>query len=260
MEEITKLLKDLQAKFDEQSRELKEMKDSIPNSINKNIDEKFTILETRQHQLEKTTEEQAQKIQKFERILRKKNIIFFGVQETENSYFTLQNNVLDIINNIMKVDCGKRDIECVSRMGKKSEKIRPIIVTFTTMGKKIELLKNKKMLQKSGNFYITEDFPPEVLEERKKLSTQLKQEREQGKKAFIKYNKLVILPEKANTHHERQKRNLSQSPEAVTIVEKEQENISKNPSKKNKIDLYLLKNKPGNTDIKSSSQQLLSKK
>lgn len=77
MEQITEMLKALQIKFDEQSKELKEMKESIPNSINKNIDEKFIILETRQQQLEKVTEEQAQKIQKFEKILRKKNLIFF---------------------------------------------------------------------------------------------------------------------------------------------------------------------------------------
>lgn len=235
IEEITELLKDLQAKFSEQARELKEMKESIPNSINKNIDEKFTILENRQHQLEKTTEEQAQKIKKLERIIRKKNLIFFGIHGTENSYFTLQNNILDVIKNTMKVDCGKVDIECASRMGKKSEKIRPIIVTFTTMGKKIELLKNKKMLQQLGNCHITEDFPPEILEERKKLNAQLKQERERGKKAYIKYHKLVIVPEKTNTQHERQKRNLSQSPEAVTVVERDQKIISKNPSKKNKM-------------------------
>lgn len=260
MEQITEMLKLLQTKFDKQSNELKEMKESIPNSINKNIDEKFVILENRQQQLEKITEEQAKRIQKFEKILRKKNIIFFGVGETENSYFTLQNNVLDIINNLMKVDCQKGDIEYVSRMGKKSEKIRPIIVTFTTMGKKIELLKNKKMLQKSSTIYIKEDFPPEVLEERKKLSIQLQQEREQGKKAYIKYNKLVILSEKVNNQYERQKRNLSQSPEAVTIVESEQKNTSKNPNKKNRMDLYLVKNKAMNTEIKSPSQQLSSKK
>ncbi|CAH0727985.1 unnamed protein product, partial [Brenthis ino] len=160
----------------------------------------------------------------------------------------------------MKVDCQKGDIEYVSRMGKKSDKTRPIIVTLTTMGKKIELLKNKKMLQNSGTYYIKEDFPPEVLEERKKLNIQLQREREQGKKAYIKYNKLVILPEKVNSQQERQKRILSQSPETATVIEKEHKNTSKNPTKKNKMDLYLVKNKPVNTEIKSPSHQLLTKK
>lgn len=260
MEQVAEMLRGLQTKFDEQSRELKEMKESITSSINKNIDEKFILLESRQQQLEKITEEQSQKIQKFEKMLRKKNLIFFGIEESENSYFALQNNILDIINNIMKLDCQKQDIECVSRMGKKSEKIRPIIVTFTTMGKKIELLKNKKMLQKNSNFYIKEDFPPEVLEQRKKLSTQLKHEKEQGRNAYIKYNKLVIIPEKTNIHHERQKRNLSQSPESMTVVEREQKNISNNRMKKNKIDLYVVRNKSLNTETMTTSNQTLSKK
>lgn len=256
MEQITEMLKDLQTKFHEQSRELKEMKESIPNCINKNIDEKIFILESRQQQLEKITEEQAQKIQKFEKILRKKNLIFFGVDETENGYLNLQNKILDIINNIMKVDCQKGDIECILRMGKKSEKIRPIIVTFTTMGKKVELLKNKKLLQNNSTLYIKEDFPPEVLEERKKLRSQLEKEREQGRKAYIKYNKLVILPEKEKIQHERQKRILSQSPEAVTVVKKDLKNTNKNPSKKNKFDSYFIKNKHINTESKPPSHQL----
>lgn len=160
----------------------------------------------------------------------------------------------------MKVDCQSRDIEVVSRMGKKSGKIRPIIVTLTTMGKKIELLKNKKMLQETSTFYIKEDFPPEVLEERKKLSTQLQQERQQGKKAYIKYNKLVILPEKINTQHERQKRILSQSPETGRVVGSQQRNTTKNPTKRNKMEQYLVKNKPMSTNINSPSHEPLVKK
>lgn len=154
----------------------------------------------------------------------------------------------------MKVECQKGNIECVARMGKKSEKIRPIIVTFTTMGKKIELLKNKKILQKSSNYYLKEDFPAEVLEERKKLSAQLQKERDQGKKAYIKYNKLVVVPEKVRTQYERQKRNLSQSP-------REQKSSTKNPTKKNKIESYFTKNKPINieTDRESPSHQPISK-
>lgn len=260
MEEITEILKSLQKKLDEQANELKEIKDNIPKSINKNIDEKFLILHTRQQQLEKVTEEQGKKIQRLENIIRRKNLLFFGVEETENSYYSLQNEILHIIVHNMKVDCHIGDIEYVTRMGRKSDKTRPIIVTFTSMGKKIEILKNKKILQDTTSYYIKQDYPPEVLEERKKLNAQLQKEKEQGKKGYIKYNKLIILSEKENNdqqiiHQDRKKRVLSQSPGTVNCSDDRQEKLPKNPMKKNKINQYLTKNKDVDKTTRSPLQK-----
>lgn len=246
MEQITEMLKSLQTKLDEQANELKEMKESIPNSINKNIDEKFFMLEAKQQQLEKITEEQGKKIQRLESFSRRKNLLFFGVEETENSYFSLQNKILTIIQSNMEVECQKTDIEYVTRMGKKSGKTRPVIVTLTTIGKKIEILRNKKMLNETTSYYIKQDYPPEILEERKKLNAQLQREKAQGKNASIKHNKLVI--ESGNekiqqeNRQERHKRGLSFSPETEG-VKGEKPSTAKNPIKKNKMDQYLIKTK-----------------
>lgn len=244
MEQITEMLKSLQIKLDEQAKELKEMKESIPKNINKNIDEKFAILEKNQEQLKDTVEEQGKKILRLESFTRRKNLIFFGVEETENSYFSLQSKITNLIITDMKVECQNADIEYVTRMGKKSEKVRPIIVTLTTMGKKIEILKNKKLI-KNSSFYIKQDYPPEVLEERKNLHIQLQKEKDQGKKGYIKYNKLVILPENETEQNhkisqDRQKRVLSQSPETPHCSSK---NTDNQPIKKNKMDQYIIKNK-----------------
>ncbi|CAH0715803.1 unnamed protein product, partial [Brenthis ino] len=229
-----KMIKTLQLKFEEQSNELKEMKESIPTKINKNIDEKFTIIETKQLELEKNTEAQGRRIKQLEKVIRRKNLLFFGIEETEKNYFDLQNILINVITTNMKLNCRQEDIEYCRRLGKKSNKIRPIIVTFCTVWKKIELLKNKKSLQNT-TYYIKEDFPPEILEERKKLSIQLRQEREKGRKAFIKYNKIIILPEKnknENPQHDRKKRNLSQSPETQTNPTNGRNNNSKNNLRK----------------------------
>lgn len=157
----------------------------------------------------------------------------------------------------MKVDCGKRDIECVSRVGKKSEKVGPIIVTFTAMGKKRDYSKTRKCCESPVISKLEKIFSRIFLKEERSLVPHLRvqQKREQGKGAFIRYNKLIILLGKVNTNHERQKSNLSQSPKAVTVVERKHEFISKNRSKKDKIDLNFVKRKPENTHTKSLSQQ-----
>ncbi|KOB70430.1 Endonuclease-reverse transcriptase [Operophtera brumata] len=80
----------------------------------------------------------------------------------------------------MALNCKETNIEEVKRLGMKDDgKKRPIVVTLNTLGVKINILKNKKKLDCTP-YYIKEDFPPEILEERKKLSAQLLEERNNG--------------------------------------------------------------------------------
>lgn len=255
MDELTALIKNLQNKFDEQTKEIRDMKQSIPQIINNNIDTKFANLELKYNSLEKTVEEQGRRIQQLERITRKKNLIFFGIEENERGYNDLQEIILVIINQTMKIKCNKENIEEVRRIGKKQDdgKIRPTVVTLNTVGFKIDLLKNKKTLNNSP-YYIKEDFPPEILEERKKLTTQLLEERNKGKKAFLKYNKLIVIPEDKQNHQyhttttrNNSKRNLSKSPEYVNDNPSSSRNSTRKPFKKqystSNIHQYMIKNK-----------------
>lgn len=76
-------------------------------------------------------------------------------------------------------------------VAKKSEstKPRPILVSFTNIWKRDEIIRNK---QRFSNIYVSEDFTKEVLEKRKLLQVQLKEERSKGNIAYLKYDKLVI--------------------------------------------------------------------
>lgn len=73
-----------------------------------------------------------------------------------------------------------------------------------------------------GNIYVKEDFSKEVLEKRKELIPQLMEARNNGRVAFIKYDKLVI---KENTEMigDKRKRNQSTSPKIATNIKKDQE-------------------------------------
>lgn len=80
------------------------------------------------------------------------------------------------------------------------------------MGLKIKILQNQKCL-KNSPYYIKQDYPIEVLNKRRDLQAQLKEERDSGNKAFIKYDKLIVIPNKSNNIPHKNKRFLSESPE-----------------------------------------------
>lgn len=251
MDEIKDMLKKMQEEMSQQKVDMVTMKEDIKNTINNNINEKFKSLENRNIQLEQKLEAQKLSIDNFVRFTRRKNLLFFGVDVRENNYQDLEKKVLDIINNILNIKCEKHYIESVRRLGKKSDKTRPIVTTLLTMGMKIEILKNKKNLERS-TYYIKEDFPLEVLKKRKELQGEVEKLKEQGKKAIIKYDKIILLKNNTEQHPEWQKtqnkkRNLSESPEmatnTTTYMNTEKRN-QKQPAKINKtnnINNYIIK-------------------
>ncbi|CAG4973024.1 unnamed protein product [Parnassius apollo] len=140
----------------------------------------------------------------------------------------------------MQVSCEKSDLEYFRRIGKRGEKSVPIVITLTTMSKKIELFKNRRNLEKSL-YYSIEDFTPKTLKTRKLLIPELKQKIEQGERAILKYDKIVILKKKREqtniTYQHDNKRNLSTSPEEQTPLE-DTNKFTKQLPKRNKVNMY----------------------
>ncbi|KAI8430209.1 hypothetical protein MSG28_000557 [Choristoneura fumiferana] len=264
MDEIKTLLRTMQVEIRQQKLDMQDMKQDIKNTINNNINEKFKHLESKNEQLEQKLEKQKFAIENLERCKRRKKLLFFGVEETEKCYHSLEAIVVDIIKNILKINCENNSIEYVRRHGRKGEKIRPIVVTMLTMGLKIKNQQNKKKLD-TTSYYIKEDYPPEMLNKRKELQKEVEKEREQGRKAVIKYDKLIILKNK-NDYQNKQfkepqeinskKRSRPESPE---ITAKPKTNQNKNqPSKINKTNVmenFILKTPTFTYPDKSSSEQ-----
>ncbi|XP_046976530.1 uncharacterized protein LOC124542645 [Vanessa cardui] len=137
------------------------------------------------------------------------------------------------------------------RMGKHLEgKVRPIVVTFTTYGRKITILKNKKCIQ-NKTIYIKEDYPPQVLEARKKLQEKLKKEKKDGKIAYLRYDKPIVREKHSKDNSEEQEDITKNTETDKTRKKRELEitpsgqirNYYKNPTqqqavKKNKMQPY----------------------
>ncbi|XP_072935017.1 uncharacterized protein [Epargyreus clarus] len=229
MEEIMNALQLIRQEINEQKLENQKNADRVTERVtqnmNKILDEKFSSWEGKCQILENKVEQQERRIQFLEKQSRKRNIVFFGIAENETSYKNLENNLLQFIKENLHIDLVYSDLQEVKRVGKKGEKPRPIIATFSTLGHKINILKQKRLL-KDTHYYMNEDYPRDILEKRKELQEQVKQEREKGNKVTIKYDKLVILPKSNN------KRTLPTSPESNP---QPQMASSMHTNKKNKI-------------------------
>ncbi|XP_045451531.1 uncharacterized protein LOC123660513 [Melitaea cinxia] len=231
MEEIMIALQNIQKELKVQKLEIQKSGEKVTEQVTLNITnklgEKFTILEEKHQTLKENVEQQERRIQFMEKQARQRNIIFFGIEENETSYHNLENNILQFIREklSLKLDC--RDIQEIKRVGKKGEKPRPVIVTFSTLGSKISILKQKRLL-KDTQYYFNEDYPKYILEKRKELQEEANREREKGNKVTIKYDKLVIF--KSNN-----KRTLMTSPESDSNSQALVINSTTRPNKKNKI-------------------------
>ncbi|KOB70933.1 Endonuclease-reverse transcriptase [Operophtera brumata] len=190
------MLKTLRTQINEDNKEtLQIVEENITEKINKNVDEKFCKMELEINNIRIIQDEQQKRLDNFDKILRQRNLILFGIAEEERNYSDLEDIVLQIINIKMQTELDRKDIEFIGRVGKKNSKTRPLRLTLTTLGKKISILQQKKTLDGSGS-YIKEDYPPQVLETRKALLPQLMEKRQKGLNATLKYDKIIIVTEK----------------------------------------------------------------
>lgn len=177
IEEIRNLLIPMQDQLATANLNIQKIEESV-NNFNKNYCKILLKVKTK-------------KIQYLEQRIREKNIIFFGVDESDNE--NVEETLVEICQNTMKIqNFSINNIGSARRLGKYiNNKTRPILVELSTKKMKIEILQKARLL-KDSNIFVEEEYPQEVLAERRKLLPRLKQARKEGCKAFLKYNKLII--------------------------------------------------------------------
>lgn len=255
MDEIKRLLQNIQKDINETKESIK----STETLLSQKIDEKFNNMQIKMNQIEGTVDLQEKRLDVLEKQIRQRNIVLFGVEEKEHNYEELCDNILTIFKMYLKIDCSALEIESLKRIGRKGDKIRPVIITISTLRRKIEILRKKQLLAQT-KLYIKEDYPPKILEKRKQLNDKLREEREKGNRAFLKYDKLVVYPQKetiSKNFEQRNKRNLSVTPP----FKQNRSSVKKNtlPSywwKKNNQDTS--SNEKNLTPDRSSNQYLIS--
>ncbi|CAH2211688.1 jg22319 [Pararge aegeria aegeria] len=211
MDELSKLFREMKNEFSQKLNAIESRiassEEKITSQITTYMNSKFEGLNKDLEDLRLELDNQEKRMSTIEKQNVQRNLVLFGVEEKERSYFQLQDIILNIINKQIGIKTEIFEIQCVRRFGSAGNKPRPISVSLTTLGKKIQIIKNKKSLEGS-NMYIQEEFPKRILEIRKDLKNKQKIEIEKGNIAYLKYDKLIVKNKKENT----QKRQLSESP------------------------------------------------
>lgn len=122
---------------------------------------------------------------------RHKNLILHKIPENEPNGRALKEIVIKMILSECKVDISNY-IDSIFRLGKKTDgRTRPVLLALTSFDQKMNILWSKK--QHSAKLEITEDFPKDVGDERKRLAPMLVTLRELGyKNVHLKYDKLCV--------------------------------------------------------------------
>lgn len=143
--------------------------------------------------LKKKIVEQEDKIEKLERTVRSKNIVIKGVEEEERENQNRTREKVDLIMQKLGVSVEiEKNIDEMGRIGKYvTGRKRPILVKLLKESTKSEILKNAKQL-KGSDIWIEEDFPKNIQEERRGLIPRLKEARNKGYRAVLRYNKLIV--------------------------------------------------------------------
>lgn len=204
----------------EMQNQTAELKDSITKSIMESMDEKLIPIVEENKKLKIRVDTLEKEIESLKRAGKSNNIVVFGIEEKEKSTIELLRELKDNIKQDLNIDIVDNEVNKIHRIGKKdpeSNKPRPVICSFVNYWKKNEIIKNKKNLK---NIYIMEDYSKEALKKRKELQTKLVEERNKGKIAYLKNDKLIIKDN--NTSQEKRKRDISTSPSSPNTQPKKQ--------------------------------------
>lgn len=148
--------------------------ENITAVILQKVDEKLKPIIEENQNLRNEVDKLNNKLINLEANSKRKNVLIHGLPEpNEESHEELTTLVTSTLNEI-EVNLEIGEIDRLQRLGKKRDndvKIRPILLATTTLGKKIQILKNKKKM-KSGT-YITHDLPKAVLQAKTKKITKI---------------------------------------------------------------------------------------
>lgn len=174
----------------------REITEAVTKNVSENISDTLMALLEDNKKLRTEVETLHNKIKSMEEEKRKNNIIIFGVKELQHDESPIE-TVIKVIEKDMNISITPNEIYNAYRLGeKKDNKPRPILVTFTTKWRRVEVLRNKKKL--NSDIYIKEDFSRETLEKRKQLLPQLKEERSKGNICYFVKDKIIIKEPKGD--------------------------------------------------------------
>lgn len=184
------MMKEIIEKLNKMDKKMDNYQEQIRKITNEN-----TELKNKVTQMEQKIGIQDKRIQQLEKESKRKNLVVYGIEETENETCEIRNNKIKQILDKIKVKINMEvDIIQIRRIGKKetdNNRNRPLWLELSREDKKIEIIRAAKNL-KGTKIWISEDLPKAIQDKRKALIPYLKSAREKGCRASIIYDKLRV--------------------------------------------------------------------
>lgn len=236
------LLEKIQEQMDRQTISITK---AVTQNISQQLDERYKMLEEQNQNLQAEVLELKEKIKGLEIQKKKKNLLFFGIKEGNEEGKNIVKFMKEKINIHLSLDIQEHEIDKVHRIGQKTNnRLRPILISFTSNWRRNLILKNKKKLPEG--IYIKEDFTKETLEIRKSLQPKLEEERSKGNIAYLRGEKLITKKQPEIQKSEKRKRDLSYSPN------QNQQPFSAGPKKIATKNAFELMTRPRSNSLKES--------
>lgn len=127
---------------------------------------------------------------------RRNNLLIDGIPDAKTeTWHESESKVKKLISEHLKMDPTLIELERAHRTGKFEAEGRPrsVVVKLLRFKDKEEILKRAKNLR-GTKLYINEDYSEKVRLRRKELLPQLREARNQGNIAYLKYDQLVVHP------------------------------------------------------------------
>lgn len=189
------------------TKNLASMQATIKESVQSTVTDAVAELVIRLDETEKTAKLNQAKIKSLENKItimnsqfrfiesrkRRKNLVFHGVEEGEAESEQIRIRKIKTIINNMNIGENIEIKNCFRSNGPKTNERKPVCVTFVFADQRKSVWDARKRLRDTS-YYVTEDFAPDVLRERRKLyqilnvANTLAGYREN---TFVKFDKLV---------------------------------------------------------------------
>lgn len=199
-EKILSAINSLRISINENTNKIDEIKKVTSETYIKlqSLEKEFDIIKKENEKLREINKQQSMKIRYLDREARCKNLIIYGFKlQSSDRAECLQQIVTFIVSNL-KVECNVLDIVYFRKLGRGTGGGH-ILIKFDSERKMKELL-SKRVLLKGTNYFLSEDYPAEVREERKVLHKWVKQEVENGNDARLMYNFAISNGKKVFCH------------------------------------------------------------
>ena len=126
----------------------------------------------------KTGEDQSWRVESQDRVLRRNNVIVFGLKREEGK--NVQEDVANLLKERLQVQVDANEIVEAMEIGKKSSTTpRPILIKAATRECKVRILRQKRLL-KGSNIWINDDYTKMQRNHLLQLKERAKEAREDG--------------------------------------------------------------------------------